>query len=92
MPKYKIISIPLLLSPYNFDGKSGVTVKKICVCSLADGGSTKRLEVFKVSGISPDRIPKINTVVTLASFDQFGRVTGFYTCLINILFCGFLLP
>lgn len=74
MPKYKIISIPVSI-PYNFDGKSGVTVK-LCVCSLADDGSCKRLEVFKVSGISPDRVPKINTVVFL-SFDQFGRVTGF---------------
>lgn len=74
MPKYKIISVPVSI-PYNFDGKSGVTVK-LCVCSLAEDGSFKRLEVFKVAGISPDRIPKVNTVVTLA-FDQFGRVTGF---------------
>lgn len=74
MSKYKIISIPVSI-PYSFDGKSGITVK-LCVCSLADDGSFKRLEVFKVSGISPDRIPKVNTVVTLA-FDQFGRVIGF---------------
>lgn len=74
MPKYKIISIPVSI-PYNFDGKSGTTVK-LCVCSLNDDGSCKRLEVFKVSGITPDRIPKVNTVVFLA-FDQFGRVTGF---------------
>ena len=74
MPKYKIISIPVSI-PYNFDGKSGVTVK-LCVCALAEDGSCKRLEVFKVSGVTPDRMPKINTVVYLA-FDQFGRVTGF---------------
>ena len=40
MPKYKIISVPVSI-PYNFDGKSGVTVK-LCVCSLAEDGSFKQ--------------------------------------------------
>lgn len=74
MPKYKIVSIPVLI-PYAFDGKSGTTVK-LCVCSLEDTGAIKRLEVFKVSGVEPDRIPKINSIVNLF-FDQYGRVTGF---------------
>lgn len=74
MPKYKIISIPVAI-PYNFDGRSGATIK-LCVCSLADDGTCKRLEVFKVSGVSADRIPKVNSVVNLF-FDQYGRITGF---------------
>lgn len=74
MPKYKIISVPVLI-PYSFDGKSGTTVK-LCACSLDSTGITKRLEVFKVSGVEPDRIPKVNSVVYL-NFDQYGRITGF---------------
>lgn len=74
MPKYKIVSVPILI-PYSFDGKSGTSVK-ICAISLDDTGIHKRLEIFKVSGVEPDRFPKVGSVVNL-TFDQYGRVTGF---------------